>query len=165
MNKVTYTFALLFTLLGFSSFIFSPENNNPTEEPETINWLTLEEAQELSEKEPRKIIMDVYTDWCGWCKKMDKTTFANEEVAKYVNKHFYAVKLKADSDAKLTFKGQEFTNAEFARALRISGYPTVVFFAENFSKFQPVSGYRKADEFKEILELFLNAEAEDEAGK
>ncbi len=164
MNKVAYTFALLLTLIGFSSFLVSPQNN-AIEEPEKINWLTLEEAQKLSEKEPRKIIMDVYTDWCGWCKKMDKTTFSDAEVAKFVNKHFYAVKLKADSNDKLTFKGQEFTNAQFAQALRISGYPTVVFFGENFSKFQPVSGYRQAGEFKEILEVFLNADDSEEAGK
>lgn len=163
MNKAIYTLALLVTLVSFSSFTDIPSKT--ATEPETINWLTLEEAQALSEKEPRKIIMDVYTDWCGWCKKMDKTTFADEKVAKFVNEHFYAVKLKADSDAKLNFKGQEFTNAEFARALRISGYPTVVFFAENFSKFQPVSGYRQADEFKQILEMFLKADDKEGVGQ
>ncbi len=131
----------------------------------SIQWLTLEEAQQLSEKEPRKIIMDVYTDWCGWCKKMDKTTFADKSVVDYVNKNFYAVKLKADSNDKVTFKGQEFTNGQFAQALRVTGYPTIVFWDKNFSNFQPVSGYRQAEEFRKILEMFHNAEAEPKAGK
>ena len=50
-----------------------------------INWISLEEAQRLNEKEPRKIIIDLYTSWCGWCKKMDASTFAHPVVAKYVN--------------------------------------------------------------------------------
>lgn len=123
-----------------------------------INWLTVEEAQELSEKEPRKVIMDVYTDWCGWCKKMDKTTFADEKVAAYVNENFYAVKLKADSNDKVTFKGKEFSKGELARALRVTGYPTIVFFDESFARFQPVSGFRPADDFLELLQKFNQTE-------
>ncbi|WKN43619.1 thioredoxin family protein [Tunicatimonas pelagia] len=123
-----------------------------------INWLTIEEVQTLSEKEPRKVIMDVYTDWCGWCKKMDKTTFSDEKVAAYVNENFYAVKLKADSNDKVTFKGQEFSKGELARALRVTGYPTVVFFDESFARFQPVSGFRPAGDFLELLERFNQAE-------
>lgn len=130
----------------------------PRAEKEKINWLTIEEAQELSEQEPRKIIMDVYTDWCGWCKKMDKTTFADEEVAQYVNENFYAVKLKADSNDKVTFKGKEFSKGELAQAFRVTGYPTIVFFDKSFSKFQPVSGYRGANDFLALLEQFKEAE-------
>lgn len=140
-------------LMGFSAFT-GPEKEIAKEGPQeekSINWLTIEEAQELSKKEPKKIFMDVYTDWCGWCKKMDKTTFTNEEVVEYANKHFYAVKLKADSDNKVMFHDKEVTQAELARALRVSGYPTIVFFDETFSKFQPVSGFRQADEFKKML--------------
>ena len=51
-----------------------------------VNWLTWEEAQERNKKEPRKIFVDVYTQWCGWCKKMDKETFSNPEIIKYLNK-------------------------------------------------------------------------------
>lgn len=141
-------------IIGLTLAAFVP----PKAEKEAINWLTIEEAQELSEKEPRKIIMDVYTDWCGWCKKMDKTTFADEKVAQYVNENFYAVKLKADSKDKVTFKGKEFSKGELAQAFRVSGYPTIVFFDKSFSKFQPVSGYRGADDFLALLEQFNQAE-------
>ena len=47
-----------------------------------------EEAVAKSEKAPKKLFIDVYTDWCGWCKKMDKTTFAETEVAKYINENY-----------------------------------------------------------------------------
>ena len=142
-------------LLLFSALAsFAP----PRPAAEGINWLTIEEAEALSEKEPRKILMDVYTDWCGWCKKMDKTTFADEKVAKYVNENFYAVKLKADSKDKVTFKGKEYSKGELAQAFRVTGYPTIVFFDQSFSKFQPVSGYRGANDFLALLEQFNSAE-------
>ena len=148
MKKYLYRTATVVVLAMISSFINSPA------EKEAINWLTIEEAQALAEKEPRKVIMDVYTDWCGWCKKMDKTTFADEEVATYVNENFYAVKLKADSNDKVTFKGKEFAKGELAQAFRVTGYPTIVFFDESFSKFQPVSGYRGANDFLALLQQF-----------
>ena len=146
------------TIFGFIVVILlSTSFTTPIEETK-IKWLTLEEAQELSQETPKKIIMDVYTDWCGWCKKMDKTTFADEKVAEYVNENYYAVKLKADSNDKVTFKGQEFSKGELAQALRVTGYPTIVFFDEGFSRFQPVSGYRGADDFLDILEKFNKAD-------
>lgn len=135
------------------------EKEKPLAEKEGgIKWLNIEEAQELSKDEPRKIFIDVYTDWCGWCKKMDKTTFTDEKVAEYVNENYYAVKLKADSDDTVTFHGKEYKQSELARALRVSGYPTIVFFDENFSRFQPVSGFRQADEFKKMLMQFNGEE-------
>ena len=152
MKKSLYATLTVIAVAMIASF------TPPKVDKETINWLTVEEAQALSEKEPRKIIMDVYTDWCGWCKKMDKTTFADEEVAQYVNENFYAVKLKADSKDKVTFKGKEFSKGELAKAFRVSGYPTIVFFDKSFSKFQPVSGYRSANDFLALLAQFNEAE-------
>ena len=152
MKAFLYRLPLLALLASLVSFI------PPRPTAERINWLTIEEAEALSEKEPRKILMDVYTDWCGWCKKMDKTTFADEQVAKYVNENFYAVKLKADSKDKVTFKGKEYSKGELAQAFRVTGYPTIVFFDQSFSKFQPVSGYRGANDFLALLEQFNSAE-------
>ena len=39
-----------------------------------IKWISIEEAEKLNKENPKKIMIDVYTDWCGWCKKMDKDT-------------------------------------------------------------------------------------------
>lgn len=155
MNRLMLSVLSISLLFAVSSFTEPPVKDKPSE---GINWVTIEEAQELAKENPKKVIMDVYTDWCGWCKKMDKTTFADEEVVEYVNEHFYAVKFNAEKNESFDFKGQEFTNPQFTKALRVSGYPTVVFFAEDFSRFQPVSGYRKADEFLKMLETFNQAE-------
>ena len=67
-----------------------------------IHWLTMEEAYLLQQKNPKKIIVDIYAEWCGWCKRMDKTTFQEPAVIRYINDNFYAVKL--DAETKRTIK-------------------------------------------------------------
>ena len=119
-----------------------------------IRWLKMEEAYVLNQKEPRKIFVDVYTDWCGWCKKMDKETFANAAVAEYVNENFYAVKLDAESTREFEFAGEKMTERVVARQMGVSSYPTIVFIHEDFKQILPVPGYQSAKDFKEILVKF-----------
>ena len=57
-----------------------------------INWISLEEVVEFQKTEPKNVIIDVYTNWCGPCKLMDKNTFSNPEIVSYINKNYYAVK-------------------------------------------------------------------------
>ena len=123
-------------------------------EEKKINWLSLEEAYAANQKEPRKIFVDVYTDWCGWCKKMDRETFANPEVAEYVNENYYAVKLDAESEREFEMAGEKMTERVVARHMGVSSFPTIVFIHEDFKSIQPVPGYRPAKDFKEILAKF-----------
>ncbi|HOY72828.1 MAG TPA: DUF255 domain-containing protein, partial [Tenuifilaceae bacterium] len=80
------------------------------QESSKVKWYTLEEALKLNTSEPRKIFIDVYTDWCGWCKKMDSNTFNNPLIASYLTKDFYAVKVKAEGKNEITYKGQVYKN-------------------------------------------------------
>ena len=63
-----------------------------------IKWISLEDAVYLQEAAPRNIIIDMYTKWCGPCKLLDRNTFANKDVAKYINDNFYAVKFNAEGN-------------------------------------------------------------------
>lgn len=133
-----------------------------------INWVTMEEAQELMKKEPRKVIMDVYTTWCGPCKILDKNTFGNPDVAKYINENYYAIKFNAEGDKSITFEGRTFTNPnydpakkkrrnaqhQFASYLSVRAYPTMVFFDENFKLIAPISGYLVPKQIEIYLKLF-----------
>lgn len=129
---------------------------------ETITWLTLEQAEEACKKKPRKIFIDVYTDWCGWCKRMDATTFSNPDVAKYVNEKYYAVKMNAESPESIIFKEKvyKYNASRKANDLAIQllngemSYPTTVFVDEKLNVIQPLGGYLDASEFGKIIAYF-----------
>jgi thioredoxin-related protein len=139
------------------------EKKGPEPQVAAVKWMTFEEALERSKTEKRKIFIDVYTDWCGWCKVMDKTTFSEENVAKILNDKFYPVKFNAEQRADVEFSGHTFKfipsgNSgvhELAAALLKNqlSYPTVVFLDENFAMIQPLPGYQKAPEFHRIIQF------------
>jgi len=109
----------------------------------------------MNQKEPRKIFVDVYTNWCGWCKKMDKETFSDPEVVEMVNEKFYAVKLNAENTEPITMAGDTTTAQMIARSMGVTGYPTIVYIKEDFKTIQPVPGYQNAKKFKDTLEKIL----------
>ena len=141
----------------------APEATATAAKPaEKIKWMTIEQAAERIKQEPRKVVIDVYTDWCGWCKKMDKDTFTDPEVAALVNKHYYAVKLDAEGKDPITLNGHTYTfkpeyrSHELAVAL-LQGqmsYPTTVYLDEKFNMLAPVPGYLDAKNFSKILRYF-----------
>ncbi len=128
-----------------------------------INWMTFEEAIELNKKNPKKIFIDVYTDWCGWCTKMDQTTFTDSEVVKYMNEHFYPVKLNAEQQEPIEYNGYTYTyvaqgrrgNHQLAAAL-LQGkmsYPSYVFMNDDEKLITILPGYMQASEFITVLEF------------
>ena len=119
--------------------------------------------------------MDIYTDWCGPCKLMDKNTFQNPDVAQYLNNNFYAVKFNAEGNTKVSFKGREFSNInyneslkggrnathDFTRYLGISGYPTIVFFDKDANPIAPFTGYLNPNQIEIYLKLFKDEKYKD----
>ncbi|MGY6521136.1 MAG: thioredoxin family protein [Mongoliitalea sp.] len=125
-----------------------------------ITWLTFEEAAEKTIQDPKMVFVDVYTDWCGWCKKMDKETFMDPAVVSYINANFYAVKLNAEkTDREITFRGQTYTEASMARAMRVTSYPNFIIMDASMENITQYPGYRKPEPFLEgltaILERFM----------
>lgn len=143
----------LFTLLFFAAGLLQAQ--------EKINWISIEELEAAQAEEPRKVFIDLYTDWCGWCKRMDKTTFDNPGLAAYINKHYYAVKLNAETQDTIHFLGNDFVYVangrkgynQLAAALANGklSYPTIVYMDENLQVIQPVPGYMDAQSFEQII--------------
>ncbi len=133
-----------------------------------IKWMTLEEAIAAQQQEPKKIMMDVYTNWCGPCKLLDKMTFTNEDLVAYVNEKFYAVKFNAEGEHVLNYKGKQYFNPnydptkefkrnyshEFTDYMGIRGYPSIVFMDENANFIMPVTGFLSARQLEVYLKLF-----------
>ena len=122
----------------------------------TLKWYTWEEAAELNKTTPKKIFVDVYTDWCGWCKEMDRTTYQHDKLSKYINEKYYAVKLNAESREDIIFNKKNYTCAQFAEYLlygRMS-YPTTVFLSSLDARPAPLAGYLKAKEMEAPLKYF-----------
>jgi len=149
---------LLFIALLCLSFFLLANNNRPVEQDTKIKWVTLEEAQQLSQQEPKKVFIDVYTSWCGPCKLMDKTTFNDINVANYVNSNYYAVKLNAESTQIVNYKGSKISERELAKSFEVKGYPTIVLIDENFEGTTSKLGYMRANQFKELLMQFNGEE-------
>jgi len=128
---------------------------------EEIHWITdINELQAKMQANPKKVYVDVYTGWCGWCKKMDVTTFENPDLIRYMNNNFYAVKLDAERQDVINFQGKEYrydpqskTNAFAVEIMHgAMSYPTTVLMLENFQSPTPIPGYHTVKE----MELFLS---------
>ena len=138
-----------------------------------VKWYTFEQAIEKNKTEKRTIFIDVYTDWCGWCKVMDKNTFNEPQVAKLLNEKFYPVKFNAEQTEDVVFNGTTFKfvpygnkgNHQLAMALLNNqmSFPTVVFLNENYTSAFPIPGYRKPEEFHKYLVFF--SEGYDKKGE
>jgi len=154
LKKVTS----LATILLCSITLMAQENK--------INWISFEEAIALNKETPKKIIVDVYTDWCGWCKRMDATTFKNPVIVDYIQKNYWAVKLDAERTDTVVLGEQIFVNPnanarrsahQLAIAL-LNGkmtYPSIVYLDENIELMHPaIAGFQKPESLEQIIKYF-----------
>lgn len=131
-----------------------------------IEWMSLNEALEAQKKVPKKIFMDVYTHWCGPCKLLDKNTFVNRDLIRYVSENYYAVKFNAEGEEEIKFYNRVFHNPsykknkkgrnsthEFTQFLGIKGYPAMVFLSEDGDPIMPVVGYHTAQQLEPYLKM------------
>ncbi|MEO1628564.1 MAG: thioredoxin fold domain-containing protein [Bacteroidota bacterium] len=112
-----------------------------------IQWLSFEQLEDSLSVNPKKVFIDFYTDWCTYCRKMDKLVFTNPKVIDQLNGEYYAVRFNAETEASISFGGQVLVNEQLGKsrtplhqiaqllALRQGEFtaPTIVVLNEEFS--------------------------------
>ncbi|MBK8955412.1 MAG: DUF255 domain-containing protein [Saprospiraceae bacterium] len=153
-NSIPAGIFILFTSC-FSSSLWAQDQ---------IKWVDWNQVQALMRKEKRKVLVDIYTDWCGWCKRMEASTFQDPRVVHYINKKYYAVRFNAEYKEDIQFKSRVYKFMENGKrgihqlAIEITNgrlkYPTFVFMDEDFNTIQPFPGYQDAETFEILANFF-----------
>lgn len=151
-------------VFGLSACATDSEPDNYTEMP----WVKMDKVESLVKKRPKKILVDVYTPWCGPCKMMDAKTFTDAEVINQIGKNFYPVKFNAEGPDPINFKGKEYKNPLFnpnktrgrnsphqlSSFFAVRGYPTLVVMDENMNIIDKIVGYKDATQLKAALSKY-----------
>jgi len=162
MKRFSTLLILSFLMMGFYS--------TPTlkaQEPAKIKWYSIEEAVKLNKKHKKKFFIDVYTDWCGWCKKMDSGTFTDPVIVEYMNKNFWAVKLDAETQDTIVINEQTYVSSNpggkrashnLAIAL-LNGkmsYPSFVFLDDEVKLITVLPGFNPPEKLEPVLHFIAD---------
>lgn len=132
-----------------------------SQEQSLVKWMTFKEAQEANLKQAKPLLIDFYTDWCGWCKHMMKTTYSDPNIAGYINTWFYPVKFDAETHDTIEYQGIKYVNRSTAKksphdlTLKFLGeklsYPSTVFVSNNFQFNLLTQGYLEVKKIEPLL--------------
>ncbi|HCA80559.1 MAG TPA: hypothetical protein DEP53_12585 [Bacteroidetes bacterium] len=138
--------------VGLIGFLAS-SNDTSTQSPggEAITWHSFDEGMALAAKENKKVLVDVYTDWCVWCKKMDKEVYTDGQIGRIIAKDFIAVKFNPEGQELVTMNNEHLNGSLFTQAMGISGYPSTLIFGADGKPITKIDGFQEAKEYAALL--------------
>lgn len=130
-----------------------------------VNWISFEEAEKFSAVNKKPVLISVHTSWCGWCKKMEATTFKDPQITSYLNKYFYSIHYDAETSDTISFKGKTYTNpapgkkrSTHSLAGAIMGtsrsYPTTILMDHNLANPVVIPGFLSAKDIASFLVFY-----------
>lgn len=156
MRKAILVSAIVMAFLSIGVLSINAQQQETVTAPPKINWLTMEEALEAHKESPKQMFIDVYTEWCHWCKVMDQKTFSDEAVIEYLNENFIPVKFDAEQKEPIVFKGKtyEYTPAgrrgvhllAYALMNNRASYPSFVVLDEELNSLAVLKGFQEKDQ-------------------
>jgi thioredoxin-related protein len=165
-----YSFLFLFFIVGSNSFgstshfDLRAKAQSLMDDTAAIKWYDFESAIDANEKEKKPIFIDIYTSWCGWCVKMDNSTFKDSKVVDYMNEHFYAVKMDAESRDAIAFKeklyeaknynGKTYNELAYNLLGGKMSFPTFVVLSKRKVKIGTINGFKKPSELISTLQRY-----------
>lgn len=165
MKKIFKRSWVVFFFLLSANLSENKRQNNTVQDKKLesgIHWMSLDEASKEAKKSGKKIIIDVYTNWCGWCKIMDQKTFSDAQVIQYIQQKYLAVKLNAESQDTLIYQGMKFGFNPEKRANQLAylllngqmSYPTTVIMNENSEILTPIKGFIEPAIMLKVLKYY-----------
>jgi uncharacterized protein YyaL (SSP411 family) len=146
MKKISLVLSAAIIILGL--YAFKPKNDE-------VKWMNFNDGYALAKKKNKIILVDVYTEWCGWCKRMDKDTYAKTSISSVLNEKYVSVKFNPEVEGiKYTYNGKTYDGPGLAAAISnnsISGYPTTVFINPKTHKTKIEVGYKNESDMGIIL--------------
>src|SRR5574344_1741501 len=153
-------------LLGLITMFFSCQAFSQKEGKSNVNWINITQLDATLKQNPenqKRIFIDTYTDWCGWCKRMDRDTFEDTLISKIMNHYFICVKFNAETKDEISFGGKTYKNAnperrgatnELAKHFKVNGYPNFLVLNKDLSIATTIPGYQNAKAF-EVIVVFM----------
>jgi len=123
----------------------------PTANAAPVSWRGWNDGLAAAARAGKPVIVDVVTDWCGWCKRMDRDVYARAEVSEYLNRNFVMVRLNAESSERVSYTGRTLTARSLAGGFKVTGYPTTIFLKSDGSHMVNVPGYVPAPKFMKLV--------------
>lgn len=128
---------------------------------DSLKWHNFTDGLAKAKKENKILLVDFYTDWCGWCKKMDASTYKDSKVVNYLKENFVTVKINPEKEGNVSFQGNDYKLGEFAAAAGVNGFPATGFFTAKEEFIRTFPGYMDTDTFLDLLQKLVQAVKEN----
>ncbi len=156
MLRLSFLATLLVLLIAPATVQGQAFSDESLDAPE---WQPFEEAMGQAAETEQTVMVDIYAEWCNWCRRLEEEVYADTQVRNYLRENFAVTRLDFDdSESEVTFQNEPFAVPEMAYLLGAQGVPTVAFLSHEGEYITHLPGFVERDDFLDVLR-FVATEA------